>query len=70
MVLPQTTGPNLLWSMDFVADTLWNGRRIRTLTVIDTWNRKVVWIEVDHSLSGKRVRPPMGSRSLSGADPG
>lgn len=41
--------------MDFVADTLWNGRRIRTLTVIDTWSRESLWIEVDHSLSGARV---------------
>ena len=54
-VQPPPSGPNQRWSMDFVADTLWYGRRIRTLTVIDTWNREAVWIEVDHSLSGKRV---------------
>ncbi|GLR14178.1 insertion element protein [Chitinimonas prasina] len=65
VVQPPPSGPNQRWSMDFVADTLWHGRRIRTLTVIDTWNREVVWIEVDHSLSGRRVARVLdGLRSL------
>jgi len=55
VVMPQASGPNQIWSMDFVADSLWNGRKIRSLTLIDTWNREAIWIEVDHSLSGQRV---------------
>lgn len=55
VVLPLADGPDQRWAMDFVADTLWNGRRVRLLAIIDTWNREAVWIEADHSLSGKRV---------------
>lgn len=32
---PAVTGLNEAWSMDFVADELFNGRRIRSLTVVD-----------------------------------
>src|SRR5205085_5683155 len=30
---------NERWSMDFVADPLLDGRRLRALTVVDTWSR-------------------------------
>ncbi|XZG71820.1 IS3 family transposase [Chitinibacteraceae bacterium HSL-7] len=36
VVLPLTAGPDQRWAMDFVADNLWNGRRIRLLVIIDT----------------------------------
>ncbi|RZU48111.1 putative transposase [Fluviicoccus keumensis] len=55
IVPPSPTGPNESWAMDFVSDTLNNGRRIRMLTLVDTWSRECQWIEVDHSLSGHRV---------------
>lgn len=55
VALPTASGSDQCWSMDFVADTLWSGRRIRALTVIDTWSREALCIEVDHSLSGIRV---------------
>lgn len=42
--------------MDCVADTLWNGRRIKALTAVGTWNRESVWIEVIHSLPGRVLR--------------
>jgi putative transposase len=41
--------------MDFVTDTLFYGRRIRALAVIDLYTRESLAIEVDHSLSGQRV---------------
>jgi putative transposase len=41
--------------MDFVRDTLSNGRSFRAFTVIDTCTRECVGIEVDVSLSGERV---------------
>ncbi|WP_167760365.1 DDE-type integrase/transposase/recombinase [Paraburkholderia pallida] len=41
--------------MDFVADALSNGRRVRMLTIIDAWNRGYPHIEVDFSLTGVRV---------------
>ena len=41
--------------MDFVTDTLFNGRRIRALAVIDLYTRESLAIEADHSLPGRRV---------------
>ena len=52
---PQLTGPNQRWSMDFMSDTLRDGRRIRLLNVVDDWSRLCPVIEVDFSLSAQRV---------------
>src|SRR5262245_32376502 len=46
---------NDIWSMDFVADQLADGRRFRALTVIDMFTRECLAIEVGHSLSGQQV---------------
>jgi len=43
------------WAMDFMQDTLANGRRFRTLNVLDTVTRECLRIEVDTSLPGTRV---------------
>ena len=34
------TGPNQVWSLDFVADQLADGRRFRALTVVDVFTRE------------------------------
>jgi putative transposase len=34
------------WSMDFVADQLYNGRRLRTLTIVDNFSRQCMGIYV------------------------
>ncbi len=47
--------PNEVWSLDFMRDTLWDGRPFRLLNVIDDFNRQVLWIEVDTSLPSLRV---------------
>ena len=47
--------PNERWSLDFVHDTLFNGRRFRTLNVVDDHTRECLGIEVDFSLPGARV---------------
>jgi len=52
---PAVTGLNECWSMDFVADELFNGRRIRALTVVDNWSRESLAITVDHRLRGEDV---------------
>ncbi len=49
------TRPNGRWSLDFVHDTLRNGRRIRTLNIVDDYTRESLAIEVDTSISGSRV---------------
>jgi putative transposase len=46
---------NQHWSMDFVSDSLHNGRRFRVLTVVDDLSRECPVLEVDHSLTGQRV---------------
>src|SRR5690606_4355686 len=43
------------WSMDFVADSLFDGRRIRCLTVVDNYSRKCMAIQVGQSLKGGDV---------------
>jgi putative transposase len=41
--------------MDFMQDTLSNGRKFRTLNVIDDFNREALGIAIDTSISGHRV---------------
>jgi putative transposase len=53
MTLPQ--GPNQRWSLDFVADTMTDGRRFRILVVVDDFTRECLCLAADTSLSGKRV---------------
>jgi putative transposase len=53
MTLPQ--GPNQRWSLDFVSDTLTDGRRLRILAVVDDFTRECLCLVADTSISGKRV---------------
>jgi len=53
MTLPQ--GPNQRWSLDFVSDTLTDGRRFRILAVVDDFTRESLCLVPDTSLSGARV---------------
>ncbi|MFU9554158.1 DDE-type integrase/transposase/recombinase, partial [Klebsiella pneumoniae] len=43
------------WSMDFVSDNLFNGRRFRALTVVDNFSRECVAIHAGKSLKGEDV---------------
>lgn len=45
---PSLNGVNQCWSMDFVADQLFNGRKIRALTIVDNWSRECMSIQVDN----------------------
>ncbi len=53
LAVPKT--PNHTWSMDFMADQLADGRKFRTLNVLDDFNREGLGIEVDFSLQSVRV---------------
>lgn len=53
--LQQRTAINQSWSMDFMSDSLVNGRKFRTLNVMDDYSREALAIEVDTSISAKRV---------------
>ena len=46
---------NQHWSMDFVADSLISGRRLRSLNIVDDCTRRCLATEVDTSLPGARV---------------
>ena len=48
-------GPNQRWSLDFVSDTLGDGRRFRVLCVVDDCTRECLALVADTSLSGARV---------------
>ena len=52
---PLAASPNQLWSMDFVSDALFDGRRLRALTVVDTYTREALAIEVDQGIRGEQV---------------
>ena len=54
--LPKPTAANMSWSMDFVADGLIGGRRLRCLTIVDDCTRECLAIEVDTSITGLRVQ--------------
>ena len=46
---------NEVWSMDFVSDSLANGRRLKCLTVADDFSHECVDIAVDYGISGQYV---------------
>ena len=53
--LDESNEPNDCWSLDFMSDSLTDGRSYRTLNVIDDFNREALAVEVDHSLPSERV---------------
>jgi putative transposase len=53
--LPPATKQNERWAMDFIQDSLWSGRKFRTLSIVDTYTRECLNVEADTSLPGPRV---------------
>ena len=53
LAVPETI--NEVWSMDFMHDSLEDGRSYRLFNVIDDFNREGLGIEVDFSLPAERV---------------
>jgi len=46
---------NQIWSMDFVADALLDGRRLSALTVVDNYTRESLAIDMGQNLKGDDV---------------
>ncbi len=47
--------PNEVWAMDFVSDALFNGKRLRALTVVDAFTRECLAIQVAQGIRGEDV---------------
>ena len=47
--------PNEIWALDFMSDSLYQGRRFRTLNILDEGVREALAIEIDTSLPAVRV---------------
>jgi len=47
--------PDTVWSADFMSDALACGRRFRTFNVVDDFNREVLHIEIDTSITSTRL---------------
>ena len=52
---PAALAANEMWSMDFVSDALFDGRRLRALTVVDAFTREALAIDVDQGIKGEQV---------------
>ncbi len=65
IVIPTPTQPNKRWSMDFVSDTLSDGRKFRCFTIVDDFSRESLEIFVEKSIPGHRVAQILDS--LGGA---
>ena len=63
------TRPNECWSMDFMSDELYNGQRIRLLTLVDNFTRESLAIEVDFHLGGQLVAEKLALVALERGKP-
>jgi len=52
---PVATEPNSGWSMDFMSDQLFDGRRLRILTLVDNFTRESLAIEVNDHIGAHKV---------------
>ncbi len=55
VALKPTDGVNQRWSLDFMSDSLYTGRRFRALNIGDDYSRENRGILVDFSISGERM---------------
>ena len=67
--LSAPTGAGERYSMDFMRDTLADGRVFRTLNIVDDYTRECLAIEVDTSLPGARVVRVLERLSAAGRRP-
>lgn len=52
---PMAEKLNESWSMDFVSDALFDGRRFRALTLVDNFSRECLSIRADQRIQGEDV---------------
>ncbi len=61
---PQGLYPNHVWGMDFVSDALFDGRRLRLLTIIDLYTRECLGICVGQNLRSTEVAEMLNAIAL------
>jgi putative transposase len=70
MLVPERA--NARWSLDFLSDTISDGRRFRVLAIVDDYTRECLALVADTSLSGLRVARELDGvirlRRLAGGD--
>ena len=49
------TAPNQEWSIDFASDVTASGRRLRGLSVLDSFTKQSLALEVDTSFPSRRM---------------
>jgi putative transposase len=52
---PVLTRPNQEWALDFASDMAASGQRLRILSVVDSYTRECLALEIDTSLPSQRV---------------
>ena len=55
--------------MDFVSDALYDGRRLRALTIVDNYTRECLAIEVDQGIGGEKVAEILGRITMERRKP-
>jgi putative transposase len=55
VVMPEPSGANERWSMNFIFNQLMTGRRMKCLSVGDDFTREALVLEADHSITGSDV---------------
>jgi putative transposase len=68
-VQPAPTAPNQRWSMDFMSDSLYDGRRFRVLTLVDNMSRESPIIAAERSFSGEKVAEVLDQAAQRGGLP-
>ena len=53
--IAQPTAPNQSWAMDFMHDVLADGTKIRLLTIVDTFSRESIALELDYGFKSPQV---------------
>lgn len=54
-VVPAVTRPNERWSIDFMHDRLANGRKVRTLNIVDDFTRECLALRIAYSFGSADV---------------
>ena len=61
---------NEIWSIDFMNDALFDGRRLKLLTVVDNFTRECLAIEAGQGITGDQVAGTLGTIAKSRSFPG